>query len=284
MKNNFCIIIFVLLITLNNYSASAKTINEDPNLDIYKINTSLADSYDIKEKGETVNLILLTDISTEKKENSTNPVNFEVYNNENLNIKANGFITMSQNGSRLSMLSSIEIATNKLYLDDGQEIPFAASSPLFNAIHPPHVDSSSPGIAKAISFLSISGSPLTFGASLGINFLSSALLSAYHNGLSDFVWGGLHGVGLSPVENILRKQPDLYLSKGTVIPFTLKEDLKINQGITKEKIENININKEDAISKIEKLIKQGDITGALEFSIKTGQKEVYDELLKKISS
>jgi len=74
------------------------------------------------------------------------------------------------------------------------------------------------------------------------------------------------------------------LPAGTSIPFTLKEDLRVSEGIRKEHIDPLNIPQEEAISKIQKLLEWGDLSGALEMSIKTGQKEIYDEIIRKILS
>ena len=70
----------------------------------------------------------------------------------------------------------------------------------------------------------------------------------------------------------------------TLIPFTLSDDLKISKGIQKEKQEKINLSNDEALKKIEQLLKWGDLAGALELSIKTGQREKYEELMRKISS
>ena len=275
------IILLILVFGLNTSITYAFV--GDNSLNVYKINLNLLDDYKIIKKGTPLDLVLLNDISTVKDE-ERNLINFEVLNNDNLNIKASGSISMLTNGERFSMHSSVGLSTAKLFLDDGQEINCSASSPEFQGAHPPHAGNSSLGLARAITNLSIASSPATFGASLGISFLLSGLLSTYQNGASDLFWGGLDGTGLTFLEKIFRKQPELYLSSGTSLPFVLNQDLKISNGIKMEKFESMHLNNEEALSKIKQLIEWGDLTGALELSAKTGQEEIYNQILMKISS
>ena len=181
------------------------------------------------------------------------------------------------------MSGILQISANKIILEDGQEVYISAISPEINAAHPPHANTGSLAFARTISSFSIAASPATFGASLGVGFLIGGLLSVCQNGIKDFIWGGFDGAGLSFVEGMLRKQPDVYLSKGTQLPFVLTQDMKISMGIEKEKINEENISKEEAKNKISQLLEWGDLTGALEYSIKTNQKEIYDELMNRIS-
>ncbi len=253
------------------------------NLNIYKVDPSLLDSYEIIEKGTAFNLVLQNDIYTGDYKGN-NDVLFEAPIDDGSTFKIGGSVTMLSQGGRFSKLSSVEFSANKFYLDDGQEINLSAYSPLFIGVHPPHANTSSIGLARTITGLAIAGGPITFGASIGISFLASGLLSAYQNGIHDFFWGGLDGTGLSFIERIFRKQPELSLDSGSLIPFTLSEDLKISKGIQKEKLEKINLSNEEVLKKIEQLLKWGDLAGALELSIKTGHKEKYEEIMKKISS
>lgn len=273
------LIIVILIIGFNCSVVNALTNNNS--LDVYKINLDQTDSYRVIKKGTILDLVLLNDISTAEKKNK-NLIDFRFLGKDNL--KAGGTVTMLTNGKRFSKHSSIGFSVNKLFLDDGQRINFSANSPLFQGSHPPHVVNSALGLARAVTNLSIASSPATFGASLGIGFLVSGLLSAYQNGISDFVWGGLDGTGLTFLEKIFRKQPELYLSGGTFVPFVLNQDLKISNGIKMEKPESVNLSNEEAMIKIKKLLEWGDLTGALELSAKTGQEEIYNEVIKKISS
>ena len=282
MLNLFKILIiefFFLLFGLNNVLAYEDT----GELNVYKIVPSLLDSYEVIEKGTTFNLVLLNDVYT-KENKQNNEVAFEAPVKDGSGFKIKGLITMLSQGNRFSKSSSVGFSTSKLYLNDGQEINLSAYSPVFIGVHPPHANTGSIGLARMITSLAITGSPLTFGASLGIGFLASGLLSAHQNGFHDFFWGGLDGTGISFIEKIFRKQPELSLTSETLIPFTLSDDLKISKGIQKEKQERINLSNDEALQKIEQLLKWGDLAGALELSIKTGQKEKYKEIMKKISS
>ncbi|MBI3591540.1 MAG: hypothetical protein HY094_09230 [Candidatus Melainabacteria bacterium] len=252
-------------------------------LNIYKVNPDSLEDFHVLKKGTSLDLILLNDVST-KQTQENDPISLRIPTNENLNINATATTSVNTSGKRFSKYGSIQLSTNKLILDDGQEVYFSATSPEFTSINPPHADSSSLRLAKTITNLSLATSPITLGSSLGISFLVNGLLSARQNGISDFIWGGLNGVGLPFVEKLFRKQPEVFLTNGNVIPFILDKDLKISKGIQKEKLETLQISNEEAVNEIQNLIKRGDIAGALELSIKTNQKEIYDQLLKKISS
>ncbi|MBI2995137.1 MAG: hypothetical protein HYY52_00295 [Candidatus Melainabacteria bacterium] len=248
--NKILVLMLIAFICFYRIPVCAQNVSEI-NLDIYKINLDSLDKFNLIKKEEIIDLVLLNDVFTE--------------------------------GKRFAMSSNLQLTTNKLYLKDGQEILISATSPVITSIHPPHANNNSSGIARALLGLSVASTPLTFGTSIGISFLISGLLSAYQNGISDFIWGGLNGGGFSFVEHIFRKQPDIFLTSGTKIPFVLNEDIKISKGIEKENIEYIDIGKEEAIKKINKLLEWGDLTGALELSVKTGQTEIYNEIIKKIS-
>lgn len=277
-KKNLLLTLLLVVYSLCIPSINAKT---DKEVNIYKVDPLLLDNYNVLKKGTVLDLILLNDIQTNHK-NINNEVSFYIPNNDSLNISATGTITRLTPGKRLSMFSSIELSTNKLILDNGQEVNFSSTSPLLTEKHPPHAYSNSAALAQTISRLSLSFSPATFGASLGISFLINGFLSARGNGISDFVWGGLNGTGLSFIEDLLRKQPDISLASGTLIPFTLREDLKISNGIKKEQIEPLKLTNNESISRIKDLIKWGDLTGALELSLQTNQTEIYNELKRKL--
>ena len=277
----FCFLAILLFLQFTS-DISAKPYSEkDTSLNIYHIDLSSINKFDVIQKGTPLELLLLNDISTNKK-NDGAKINLKSTGEEG--IKATATLTRSNPGKRFSRLSSIELATDKLFLENGQEIPFFSKSPEYSIINPPHTSSQTLGLAQTITNLSLASSPLTFGAGLGVSFLVNGILSAHQNGLGDFIWGGLNGTGLSIVEKLFRRQPDLHLPSGTIIPFTLSEDLKINQGVYKEKNEIVNISNDEALKRIQDLIKWGDLSGALELSVKTGQKEIYEEILKKISS
>ncbi|GEM_PF-2172263 len=280
---NIVISIFIFAPTNTVY---ASDFNHDklakPEFIIYEVNTKSLEKSDVYKKGTDFELVLLDDINTKSNENG-NIVNFYLLNEKEKPLKATGYISKQSSPMRLSMLASVELATNKIYLENGDSLNFPAVSHELSAVHPSHADTRLLGLGRLITGLSVASSPFTLGTSLGVSFLVSGLLSAHKNGISDFFWGGLDGVGLSSVENLLRKQPDVYLTKGTTIPFTLNEDLKINKGIQKQKNEIINIANEEATAKIQELINSGDITGALEMSYKTNQLEKYNEILSKIS-
>ena len=273
----FSLVILFLFFQFSSYQAIAQT----DRLDIYRIEPSLLNDYYILEKGTNLNLVLLNNVST-KDMLANNKINFDIPNADSLNIMAEGNVIKLSQGRRFSMLGSIGLSASKIILEDGQELNVSASSPLFTQKHSPHAYSSSLALARTITSLSLAASPATLGASLGVSFLVNGLLSAYQNGPSDFFWGGFNGVGLSFIEDILRKHPDVYLDKGIIVPFVLREDLKISKGINKEKIELLNITQEEAVTKIQNLIKWGDLTGALELSLKTNQMETYNKLIEKI--
>lgn len=273
------IIIFVLSFLISANSSSAENTG-NINLDIYNIDVFKMNDFDKIEKGTTLKLSLKDDIDS-KKDKEDLSVDFDIIDNEDL--KAKGIITKKSDAGRLSRSSKLQFSTNKLLLDDGQEVYFSSNSPLFIGVHPPHANTNTLGLARTITGLSIGLSPATFGASLGISFLTSGILSACQNGISDFLWGGFSGSGFSLFEKIFRKQPEMYLSNGTIIPFTLNEDIKVSKGIQKEKQEVLSLSQEESIKKINQLLKWGDIAGAIELSVKTNQEEIYSELIKKVS-
>lgn len=248
INNLFKLVILNCLALSILICSSTSFVLAESDLDIYRINPELLDEFDVLEKGTDIDLVLTDDIYTQ------------------------------------TMHGSVKLAANKLILSDSQEIYFSAESPIINAIHPPHTSPGPFNLAKYIALFSVSTSPLTLGASLGISFLANGLFSAYQNGLSDFIWGGLDGAGLSFIERLLRKPPAIYLSKGTMVPFTLKEDLKINKGIEKENKEIQKTNNTDAQNKINKLLQWGDLAGAIEHSYKLNQQDVYKALLQKINN
>lgn len=272
---SYSLILSILTIGLSFNSASA--------FDVYKVDLNSLNSYKIIKKGTVIELALLNNLSSLANQ-TKNPAKFQIIDNDSLSLSATGTITMLSSGKRLSMFANAQISTDKLFLDNGEEVYFSANSPLIQAVHPPHPGNNNLGLARAITNLSIASSPATFGASLGINFLISGLLSAYHNGISDFFWGGFSGSGLSFLERVFRKQPDLFLPSGTTIPFVLNQDLKISNGIKKETAKPVNLTNDEALARINKMLEWGDLTGALELALKTGQEEIYSEILKKISS
>lgn len=277
-----CILAAILFFTLNILFANANE-NEISDFNIYRIQPDLLDSYDVIEKGTTFNVILQNNVYSNESEKN-NKVLFKIVDEEDLDLKISGSVSKVSKPGRMSKSGSLGFSADKLYLDDGREVSLSANSSRFNAIHPPHANSNLIGLARTITSLSLAGGPATFGASLGIGFLASGALSAHQNGIMDFFWGGFDGIGLSFVEKIFRKQPELYLNTGSLIPFTLGDDLKVSKGIYKQKLEKIFISDEKALEKIQKLLQWGDLAGALELSIKTGQKEKYEEIMRKISS
>lgn len=279
------ILISVFILTTTD-TVYASDFNNDkftkPEFNIYEVNTKSLEKSDVYKKGANFELVLLDDINTKRNENS-NTVNFYFLHEKEKPLKATGYISKQSSPMRLSMLASVELATNKIYLDNGDSVNFPAVSQELSAVHPSHADSKLLGLGRLITGLSVASSPFTLGTSLGVSFLVNGLLSARKNGISDFFWGGLDGVGLSSVEHLFRRQPDVYLTRGTTIPFILNEDLKINRGIQKQKNEIINIANEEATAKIQELIDRGDITGALEMSYKTNQLEKYNAIFSKIA-
>ena len=251
-------------------------------LDIYRVQPENLDSYDLVKQGIQVNAVLQNNISTGQNQQAE-PVSFDLFDAAGQKIKTSGNIARSTSPGRFSKHSSLIFSTNKIILNDGQEVNFTATSPVFKAVHPTHANTYSSDLLRTVSFLSLPASSLTFGTSLGISFLVGGLLSAYQNGISDFVWGGFNGSGFSFLENLFRKQPELFLPASIHIPFTLNHDLKISKGLQKEKMEKINMTRVEAIQKIQTLLEWGDLSGALEFSVKSGNKETYDEIIKKIS-
>jgi hypothetical protein len=279
------IVISIFIFTATSAVYGSDSNNEKlvkPEFNVYKANIKHAGNFDVYKKGADFELVLLNDINTKSSQNG-NSVDFYLIHGNEKPLKATGYISKQSSPMRSSIPASVEFATNKIYLENGDSVNFPAVSHQLSAIHPPHADTRFLGLTRLITGLSVASSPFTVGTSLGVSFLVSGLLSARRNGISDFFWGGLDGIGLSPVENLLRKQPNVYLARGTSIPFTLKEDLKINKGIEKQKNETINVGNEEALVKIQELIDRGDLTGALEMSYKTNQSEKYNEILKKLS-
>jgi hypothetical protein len=250
---------------------------------VYHIDPFSLENYDTVKKGTQFDVSLKNNVSTNENEN-TNGISFIIPAFENTDLKGHGLITMCNSGKRLSRHSNLELAVNMLTLPDGQEVNVSSSSLSYSSLNPPHVSSKAAALARTVSSFALASSPATLGIGLGASFLINGLLSAKQNGAGDFVWGGLSGSGFSFAEKLLRKQPDVKLEAGTTVPMVLTEDLKVSKGIKKENMEEVNVSKEEAIARIEKLIQWGDLTGALEYSIKSGQKEVYDELISKISS
>ena len=275
------IILFLIICLLPGKSKAENSLL--PKIDIYKIDINSVDNYDVIEKGTNLNAVLENNLSSQSN-SINNSISLQIPNESGEYIYADGLISMSSEGKRFSKYSTLQLSTNKAYLNDGREIYLSSTSPILKGIHPPHINPSSLALANTISSLSLITSPATFGASLGISFLISGLLSARQNGISDFIWGGFSGSGLSFVEQMLRKQPDIYLPSGTEITLTLNEDCKISKGIQKEKLEAVSLPKDEAISKIKQLVEWGDLAGALEYSLKTNQKEIYEEIMRKISS
>ena len=282
IKKSF-VIIFLIIIFFICSEKVFSIENEEMNLNIYIVNPELLETYDVIKKGTSFT-VLLSDDFLGRNKNQSEDIHFKSYSDDSSPFDIECSLSKLSKGGRFSNSGSVQFSTNKLDLNDGREVYFSANSPLFNEVHPSHASGNSIGLARFITGLSLTASPVTLGASLGAGFLIGGLFSAYKNGPGDFLWGGLDGSGLSFVERIFRKQPDVFLPAGSPVPFILSEDLKISQGIQKEKTEKIYLSNEEALKKIEQLLKWGDLAGALEMSIKTGQKEKYEELMKKISS
>ncbi len=257
--------------------------NEILDLDVYRIQPSLLNDFDVIKKDTSLNVILQNNIYSDGSKNN-DKVFFKIADENKSSLNITGSVSKISRSGRVFQQGVLELSTDKLYLDDGREISISASSPHFQAAHPPHVSSNLGGVARAVTSLSSVSGPATLGIGYGAGFIANGLLSAYQNGIGDFVWGGFDGIGLSFIERIFRKQPELSLGAGSSFPLVLNDDLKISKGIHKEKIEMELINEEEALKKIEKLLQWGDLTGALELSIKTGQKEKYEEIMRKISS
>ena len=282
--NNKAIIFIILFVSICLLPGASKADNNLlPTIDIYKIDINSVNNFDLIKKGTNITAIIENDISHQNN-SINNFIGLQIPDENNGYIYANGFISMSSDGKRFSGHSTLQLSTNKVILNDGREIYLSSSSPILKGAHPPHIRSNELALANTITSLSLASSPLTVGASIGISFLINGLLSARQNGISDFIWGGFSGSGLSFAENLLRKQPNIYLPRGTEIAFTLNDDCKIYKGIKKEKMETLTLSHKDAAKKIEQLIQWGDLSGALEYSIKTNQKEIYDEIMRKISS
>ena len=272
----------ILIFTFNGAFAKANE-SEITDLNVYKIQPDLLNSYDVIEKGTILNTILQSNVYSNKpKKNSK--IFFKAIDEKESDLNFTGSVSKVSEPGRISKSGSLELSADKLYLNDGREVSVSASSPNFKAAYPLHASTNLPGIARTITSLSVASGPVTLGIGYGAGFLANGLLSAYQNGIGDFFWGGFDGVGLSFIERVFRKQPELSLGEGSTIPLILNDDLKISRGIHKEKLEKESISQIEALQKIEKLLQWGNLTGALELSIKTGQKEKYDEIIKKISS
>lgn len=280
--NSKCTICLILVISfyINVISANA---NEIADLNIYRIQPDLLETYDVIKKGTTINVTLQSNVFSNKSEQGTN-VLFNVVDDNEPNLRVTGSVSKIVESGRASMAGVLEFLTDKLYLSDGRVVPLSASSPNFKSSYPPHANSNLAGTAKAITTLTAASGPVTLGIGYGAGFLASGLLSAHQNGIKDFFWGGFDGIGFSFVEKVFRKQPELTIGKGSQIPLTLNKDLKISKGVHKEKLEIKPLHEDEAIKKIDKLLEWGDLTGALELSIKTGHREKYEEIMKKISS
>lgn len=277
MKKFTVFFISLLLVIYNTSMANASDIS------IYNINKDLLNNFELVKKDAILNAVLLKDISTATLK-PLEKISFRIQLPNGKNLLAEGFVTVVRHGGRFTHESYFQFTASKIIVEDGQELFFSAYSPTFSATHPSHLSGDTLALARTITSISVAGGPLTLGTSLGISFALGGFLSAYKNGITDFIWGGLEGAGLSFVEKMLRKQPDVNLTAGTAVPLFLKEDLKMPIGIKKEKIVNITIDKDQALNKIKQLLEWGDLTGAIEYSIKANQKEVYEELFKKISS
>ncbi len=257
--------------------------NEISDLDVYRVQPDLLESYDVIKKGTTINVALKSDVSSNESEQGSK-VLFNVVDKETPNLLITGSVSKVSESGRASRAGALEFLTDKLYLNDGREISLSASSPNFKSAYPPHVNSDLASTVRSVTALTTASGPLTLGIGYGAGFLASGLLSAYQNGIKDFFWGGFDGIGLSFIERAFRKQPELTIGEGSLIPLTLNKDLKISKGVHKEKLEMESLHEEEAVKKIDKLLEWGDLTGALELSIKTGHREKYEEIMRKISS
>lgn len=275
----------ILLISLISLIALPTFANLDSTeeLKIYKIDKRLYGKGKVLKRGTDLELVLLNDISSSHG-NVFNKVGFYLPIGNMQALKVSGSVSDINHGARFSMNGSIGFSTNSLRLDDGLEVPFSARSLKYKAYHPPHVKNNQLQLARRVATLAAGSSPLTLGIGLGASFVINGLLSAHANGPGDFFWGGFSGIGLSVPEQLLRRQPDVNIASGTSVPFKLTNDLKIDKGIRKEKLEKLDISDEEARAKIDQLLEWGDLSGALELSVKTGQKDYYNELLEKISS
>ena len=278
------IIFSLVLVFLFSGSCFAQSFNEEKDIIIYKVNPAKLDSFEVLKQGTVVNFILNNEVSS-KDTKPFQAIHLTAQDNNKNQINAKGLVTYSSMGGIFSQQSFIQISLKDLNSSTGEQLAFPATSSLFSKVHPPHANTSSIGLARTITNLSLATSPATLGASLGISFLTGGLLSSYKNGVKDFIWGGFNGSGLSLVESLFRKQPETFLKAGTVIPFSLNQDIKISQGI---KVEDQNdrsyLSEEEAVDRIKTLFKWGDLAGALELAAESNQSETYNELLETIFS
>lgn len=275
-KQYFLITILTLcILVFNNLPAYS--------VDFYRVNLDSLNKFDVVEKGELIDLVLLNDVNSKKSVPSTS-ARFKLLDEDSSDLAVSGFVIMLSGSKRFSRFGSLELATDNISLADGRTVHFSATSPLLQALHPPHPTNGSFELARFITALSLAASPVTFGASLGAGFLINGFLSARQNGISDFFWGGFDGIGLSFLENIFRKQPELFLRSGTLIPFIVNDNIKVSKGLQKEKSDYLKLTEDETLSKIQELLKRGDIAGAIELSVKTRHEEICNQLMKKISS
>lgn len=257
--------------------------SREEDLDVYNVNLNKIDSYRIIEKDNVLDLVLENNLSTKTNKSKDN-ISYLLPLSDGKSLRVYGEVGNVSAGKRFSKNGSIRLTANKLILEDGTEVNLSSVSPTYRAYHSPHASDAGLQLARKITTLALGSSPFTFGTSLGAAFLIGGTLSAKQNGIQDFVWGGFDSSGLSFVEKTLRKQPDLAIQEGANIPFRIIDDIKINEGIKKEKVESINLDESEARERIEQLIKWGDLSGALEISIKTGQEEYYEKIMQEISA
>lgn len=251
-------------------------------LNVYKVNFNKTDEYKVIKKGSVFPMIVSGTISSKDSETNEN-VKFKIPLQER-SIKVSGTVSKSVTGGRLSKNGQLSLSSNKLILEDGREINFPASSIKFTACHPPHASNGPERLGRLITRLAAGSSPATFGIGLGASFLIGGLLSARLNGPQDFIWGGFDGAGFPIVEKLLRKQPDVSFPDGAVVTFTTANDIKINQGIKKEQIIKVDLSHDQAKEKIDQLLKWNDLAGAIELAKKTGEDEIYNELVQKVAT
>lgn len=249
-------------------------------LNMYTVNLSEISKYDVLSQGTVIEAVLLEDIT---REDYMKKVNFKIPMGDEDGLLLKGFVIQAQPGGRFSEHGTVQFSTSEVVLESGNNIEINAISPSFEAYHSPHIDSNLVSIANTVTNLSLTASPVTLGISIGASFLVNGILSAKQNGISDFIWGGLNGSGLSIVEKLLRKQPDGYIAKGEIVPFILKEDLKVSRGYLKEELTETSVDNSYAKQRIKQLIEWGDLAGALEFSIRAGQEKIYEEIISKIA-
>ncbi len=267
---------FLLLLNVSDLSSYA---NSD--ISLYKVNLAKINNFRTVKAGQKLNLVLQNDIST-KNSSLGDTTKLILNNGDGRTFQVDGSITKVAPGGILSMNGNINISASKIYLDNGEEANLEARSFSLTAHHPPHAQNSYSGLARNASRFALGASPATLGGSLAVGFLLNGYQSAKANGPQDFAWGGFSGSGLGILETLFRKQPDINLHSNAEIPFVLTNDLKINQGIKKEKIKSINIDAFSAKEKIAVLEKRGDLTAALELAIQSSQTDEYNRLMDRI--